>query len=135
MTAAELQEELGLSKGSVSMVTRELEQWGVIHRERDPAGGPYRFRAEVELLRMIGGVLAEREARLVRGAREELAAAEAEAKADPRATRRAVTRLRRMRKLAELVERALNAFLKTAHLDATDLRGVLSRTSGRGRRR
>lgn len=135
ITAAAIQEELELSKGSVSMVTRELEQWGVIHRERDPEGGAWRFSAEQDLLRMVTGVLAQREARLVRGVREELAEAEKEAKSDRHVSRRAVARLRRMRKLAELVERSLTVFLKTAHLDATELREVLSRAPGRGRHR
>ena len=45
LTAAELQSRLGLSKGGVSMMTRELERWGVIHRRRPPgarSAAPFR---------------------------------------------------------------------------------------------
>src|SRR5437870_5171843 len=42
LSAAEIQEALGLSKGAVSMVTREIESWGVIHRARAPGDATWR---------------------------------------------------------------------------------------------
>jgi HTH-type transcriptional regulator, glycine betaine synthesis regulator len=124
MTAAEIQSALDLSKGAVSMVTRELEQWEVIHRERT-GSQPWRFRAEQELLRMVTRVITEREIRLVRDVRQDLGRAESAAREDATATREHLARLKRMRLLADLVERALTVFLKTAHLDASSFREVL----------
>src|SRR5688500_17886473 len=45
MNAAELQETLGLSKGGVSMLVRELEQWGVVVRQRSPAVDVWKYAA------------------------------------------------------------------------------------------
>src|ERR1700726_1085527 len=46
LSALQLQTELGLSKGAVSMVTRELEQWGVVNRVRVPGAHSWLFDAE-----------------------------------------------------------------------------------------
>jgi DNA-binding transcriptional regulator GbsR (MarR family) len=124
-TAAEIQEDLGLSKGGVSMITRELERWGVIQRVRSPGVEAWRFVAEQNLMDMISHVLAEREVGLVGRVREDLVQAEREAKGDPRATREQVARIGRMRLIADLVERSLSLFLKTARLDASRMVGVL----------
>ena len=48
LSAAEIQATLGLSKGAVSMVTRELEQWGVVRRVRPPHSDAWHFEAELE---------------------------------------------------------------------------------------
>ncbi len=116
MTAAELQESLGLSKGAVSMLVRELEQWGVIARERSPADAVWRYEASRDLMRMVTGVIESREATLVTRVRQDLDRAAVMAR-DAGAAREIRARLERMRKLAALVERAISAFLKTARLD------------------
>src|SRR6185295_11178850 len=38
MSAGQLEKELSLSKGAVSMLIRDLERWGVIERVREPGG-------------------------------------------------------------------------------------------------
>ena len=124
-TAAEIQEDLGLSKGAVSMITHELERWGVIQRVRSPGIEAWRFQAEQNLMEMIRRVLGERELGLVARVREDLVQAELEAKSDGRATRDQIARLGKMRLIADLVERSLALFLKTARLDATRVVGVL----------
>jgi HTH-type transcriptional regulator, glycine betaine synthesis regulator len=133
-TAAEIQEDLGLSKGAVSMITHELERWGVIQRARSPGVDAWRFLAEQNLMEMISRVLAEREVGLVSRVKEDLLQAEREAKSDPRATREQLTRIGRMRLIADLVERSLSLFLKTARLDATRVVGVLGALRGQARR-
>ncbi len=134
-TAAELEADLGLSKGGVSMITRELERWGVIQRVRSPGADAWRFVAEQDLMEMISRVLADREVGLVARVREDLVQAEREAKGDPQATREHVARLGRLRLIADLVERSLSVFLKTARLDATRMVGALGTLRGLTRRR
>ena len=72
MSSMELQESLGLSKGGVSMLVRELEQWGVVRRVRAPRDEVWRYAAETDLMKMIGRVISERENGLVRGVKEDL---------------------------------------------------------------
>jgi DNA-binding transcriptional regulator GbsR (MarR family) len=116
MTAMELQETLGLSKGAVSMLVRELEQWGVVARVRSPADATWRYEASKDLMRMVTGVIASREATLVTRVRQDLDRAAVMAR-DAGVSREVRARLERMRRLATMVERALTVFLKTARLD------------------
>ncbi len=117
LSAIELQEELGLSKGAVSMVTRELEQWGVLKRGRRPGDPVWRFLAETDLMRMVGRVIREREAPMVARVRTELEDAEKKARADKATPRDVLSRIQRMRLMASLVDKALSTFLQTARLD------------------
>ncbi len=124
LTAQQLQHALGLSKGAVSMVTRELEQWWVVHRVRAAAEPVWRFRAENDLMRMIGRVLSERETRFLERIEWDLAQGEKLAREahSPKAT---VERISRMRLLARLTHRAVKAFTATARLDVRALADVL----------
>ncbi len=134
MSAHEIQEGLGLSKGGVSMLVRELEQWGVVRRVRAPRDDVWRYAAEVELMKMIGRVISEREAGIVRGVREDLEHALIMAKkegVDPEV----VSRLRRMKTLADVVDKALSAFLRTATLDVVAAVDVLEDDAKRAKRK
>src|SRR5262249_60473466 len=53
MSASKIEEELGLSKGAVSMLVRDLERWGVVVRIRQPGTGAWHFRAETKLVQMV----------------------------------------------------------------------------------
>ena len=135
LSAAELQEELGLSKAAVSMLSRELEGWGVLRRQRRAGEATWRFAAETDLMKMIGRVLSQREAALVSSVREDLDEACRLARRD-RAPAAVQDRLERMRTLAGLVENAVKLFLQTARLDVTAAVSVLSAArSRRGRKR
>jgi HTH-type transcriptional regulator, glycine betaine synthesis regulator len=123
--AAEIREALGLSKGAVSMVTRELEQWGVVHRVRRSSATAWQFDAETELLRMVTRVIADREAQFIERVEADLVEGERQARASGSAGRLTLERIARMRALAELTHRAIQAFVKTARLDARGLSGVL----------
>lgn len=114
--AQELQDALGLSKGAVSILVRELEQWQVVRRVRTPADPSWRYEAEIDLMKMVRKVIEEREASLVTRVRRDLERAEAIAR-DAGAPKEARVRIERMRRLSSLVEKALLAFLKTARLD------------------
>lgn len=124
LTALEIQRALGLSKGAVSMVTRELEQWGVVHRVRGSAESTWRFQAETDLMRMIGRVISEREARFVERIEWDLEQALTLAK-QAHAPRAALARIERMRVLAKLTRKAVTAFLATARLDVRALANIL----------
>jgi DNA-binding transcriptional regulator GbsR (MarR family) len=129
LSAAELQEALGLSKGAVSMVLRDLERWGVIDRAREPGESLWGYRARTDFLAMIRRVLVERELAVVRRAAGALRVASTAALAAG-ADREAQTRLGRMQKLAQLTERALNAFLRTTRFDLGGVHEVLSAARG-----
>lgn len=128
LTAAELQETLGLSKGAVSMLTRELEQWGVVRRMRAPHDDNWRFAAEIDFRRMIHRVIEEREATFVRRVRTDLDEAERLAKSVG-VKRETLVRLQRLRTVAQLVDKALRAFLQTAKLDAFSILSLFKEKS------
>ncbi len=114
--AQDLQEALGLSKGAVSILVRELEQWGVVRRVRTPADPGWRYEAETDLMKMVRKVIEEREASLVTRVRRDLERAETIAR-DQNVPKDVRQRIERMRKLSTLVEKSLLAFVKTARLD------------------
>ena len=124
MSAVEIQQALGLSKGGVSMLVRELEQWNVVKRVRAPKDEVWRYAAETELMKMVGHVISEREAALVRSVRDDLEHALEMAKKDG-VDPNVLARLRRMKSLADLVDKALRAFLQTARFDVTSALDVL----------
>lgn len=124
LSASELQTTLGLSKGAVSMLLRELEQWGVVTRARSTAIDVQRYVAETDLMAMLGRVLAEREAGLVTSVRNDLIAAEDQAQGAA-VSKDIIDRLRRMRTLATTVDRALRVFLATSRLDLASARNLL----------
>jgi DNA-binding transcriptional regulator GbsR (MarR family) len=125
MSATEIQEALGLSKGGVSMLVRELEQWNVVVRVRVPRDDVWRYAAETDLMKMVGHVVSEREHQLVKSVRDDLEAALEDAR-DAGVEAAVLARLRRMKTLADLVDRALKAFVQTARFDVGNAFEVLS---------
>jgi len=123
MSATELQSSLGLSKGAVSMLVRELETWGVIRRVRAPSDDNWRFVAETDFRKMVSRVLEEREASFVRRVKTDLQEAEKLARSTRGVPRDVMARLAKLLVVAQLVDKALRAFLTTARLD---LFGVLA---------
>jgi DNA-binding transcriptional regulator GbsR (MarR family) len=117
LTAAEIEKELELSKGGVSMLIRDLERWGVVLRVRTPGDSSWRYRAETDLLQMARRVIEEREFSFIARIRADLEEARKLAEADPDVTRQQIARLTRMESLAEATEKALRLFLKTSRLD------------------
>ena len=117
LTAAEIEKELALSKGGVSMLTRDLERWGVVLRVRTPGDSSWRYRAETDLLKMARRVIEEREFSFIARIRADLEEARKMAEADPATTKGQIQRLRRMETLAEATEKAIRLFLKTSRLD------------------
>jgi DNA-binding transcriptional regulator GbsR (MarR family) len=120
-SAAELQDELGMSKGSVSMLLRELEYWRVLKKTRQPTRRAWLYSAETNLKEMIGRVLKERELHFISEVSETLRQAEKDAKAegiDPKI----LSRLTKMRIFSDGMKTAMDVFITGAQLD---LRSVM----------
>jgi DNA-binding transcriptional regulator GbsR (MarR family) len=124
MTATQLEEELGLSKGAVSMLVRDLERWGVVVRIRQPGTGAWHFRAETDLVRMVSRVIQERENAFVSRIRNDLDEARRLASASG-VGRDRLARLEKLAALASGAERALRIFLRTARVDLSSLLAAL----------
>jgi DNA-binding transcriptional regulator GbsR (MarR family) len=122
-TAGEIERELDLSKGGVSMLLRDLERWGVVRRVRQPQDSVWRYSAETDLVRMVSRVIEEREAGLVSRIRADLAEAQRIAKQSAGVNPERLSRLEKMAMLAEHVEKALRLLIRTSRLD---IGGVLS---------
>jgi len=136
MSATQLEEQLGLSKGGVSMLVRDLERWGVVHRVRQPGAGAWHYRSETDLVRMVSRVIEERELAFLSRIRIELTAARRVASTASGVGRDRLARLERMSALALAAERALKVFLRTARLDVRSMlatfRGPVAALRARG---
>ena len=134
LTAGEIERELDLSKGGVSMLLRDLERWGVIQRVRPPQDSAWRYAAETDLVRMVTHVIEEREAGFVARIRADLAEARRLAESTSDVPRERLKRLEKMNTLAEHVERALRLFIKTSRLDVSGVLTVFRDEAGAPRR-
>ncbi|MFL5354890.1 GbsR/MarR family transcriptional regulator [Archangium sp.] len=131
LTAGELERELELSKGGVSMLLRDLERWGVVRRVRSPQDSAWRYAAETDLIRMVSHVIEEREAGFIERIRADLSEARRLAEQAGNVPSEHLARLEKMATLAEHVERALRLFIKTARLDVGAILGALREDSHR----
>ncbi|MCY1023059.1 GbsR/MarR family transcriptional regulator [Pyxidicoccus sp. MSG2] len=134
LTAGEIERELDLSKGGVSMLLRDLERWGVIQRVRLPQDSAWRYAAETDLVRMVTHVIEEREAGFVARIRADLAEARRLAQSVTGVPGERLARLEKMTTLAEHVERALRLFIKTSRLDVSGVLAVFRDEAGSPRR-
>lgn len=132
LTAAEIEKELELSKGGVSMLIRDLERWGVVLRVRASGDSAWRYKAESDLLRMARRVIEEREFAFIARIRADLEEARKLAQADASTTKAQIQRLQRMETLAEATEKGLKIFLKTSRLDVGSMFEVFSPLKQRG---
>ncbi|HVE84606.1 MAG TPA: MarR family transcriptional regulator, partial [Myxococcales bacterium] len=101
MSAGQLEKELSLSKGAVSMLLRDLERWGVIERVREPGGAAWQYRAETDLIRMVSRVIEEREGRFLQRIRADIEEAKRLAREAGQVGAERLARLDRMAELAE----------------------------------
>ncbi len=124
MNSKEIQEGLDLSKGAVSMITRDLEDWEVVHRVRHPGSRAWHFTAEIGFMKMITRVLRRREGKLISRVTTDLKDARRLAEENG-AESEVLERIERMQKLAGLMKQALQLFTKTARLDVSETKDVL----------
>ena len=133
MTAGELQDALGLSKGAVSILTRELTAWGVVHKVKGPGRAHYSYCCETDLMAMISRVIRAREAGMLARVRADLDEAYAEARRDARISPAGLERLKRLRTLATMVERAVFTFSRSARMDVGQALSMLRDDADRPR--
>ena len=124
MTALELQRTLRLSKAAASMITRELEQWETIHRERTGSDASSRFVAETDFMGMVGKVIRERESKLAERILEDLATAKEIGLKSGKLSAEAHARLVKMERAAGMLKASMGLFLKTSMLDFSRVASV-----------
>jgi len=134
LTAADLQHELGLSKGAVSMLMRDLLEWGIADRGLEPESGTRCYTANTDLLTMITSMIRRREAGVIQRAQAALAEAEDEARASGTVPDEILERIRRMRQLADVMDQSLSTVLRATKLDVRSFVDVLRSAVGLGRR-
>ena len=135
LTAGEIERELDLSKGGVSMLLRDLERWGVVQRVRHPQDALWRYVAETDLVRMVSHVIEEREAGFVSRIRADLSEARRLAQETGGVAVERLQRLEKMATLAEHLEKAIRLFIKTARLDVGGVLGAFRDESGAARKK
>jgi DNA-binding transcriptional regulator GbsR (MarR family) len=124
LSAPEIEQQLALSKGGVSMLIRDLERWEVIHRVRLTGASAWRYRAETDLVRMASRVIEEREAQFISRIRADLGEAKKMAEAATDVPREQLHRLTKMIQLADQTDKAIRLFIKTSRLDVGGMFGV-----------
>jgi HTH-type transcriptional regulator, glycine betaine synthesis regulator len=124
MSAQEIEKELALSKGGVSMLVRDLERWAVIARVREPGESAWLYRAETDLIRMATRVVEERELAFITRIRADLDEARRLAEESGKVAKPRLQKLNKMISVADAADRALRAFIKTTRLDVAALFGV-----------
>jgi len=123
-SASAIEKQLGLSKGGVSMLLRDLERWGVVRRVRAPGQSAWRYQAETEFVKMVTRVIEERETQFIGRVRADLAEASRLAAEAGDVLSAQLARLEKMTALADHTDRALRLFLRTARLDASAMFGI-----------
>lgn len=116
LSAADFQAQLGMSKGNVSTIIRELEYWKVVERVRLPNDRAWRYVAKVDMRDMIARVLRERELAFISRVCDDLSEAERMASEEGE-SEEVIERLIKMRLFAEGMKRAIDLFITGANLD------------------
>lgn len=108
--AGDMARDLAINRGQLSIVLRELDAWGAVHRFRHPAAGKIVYQAEEKLWKMIRRVFRDRERREVERATEAFSACYSAlaANRDP-AIRNLARRVRTLWRLSSLAGSFLEA--------------------------
>ncbi|MBL90402.1 MAG: hypothetical protein CMH56_01130 [Myxococcales bacterium] len=121
MTAKEIQNAFSMSKGGVSQLLKDLEEWRVVQRHSVEGQRAMVFSANTNLLEMIALVFQKRELMVLEKVILALKAVENSLSYHAPASRATLQRVARMRRSGENVLRAIRVFLRTARLDLTRL--------------
>ena len=134
MSAAELREALGLSKGGVSMLLKELEQRKIVKRVREKGEVAWRYKAETDVIKMARRVLEEREYTFIRRVCADFEKAKAMAQASGTASGEKLERLANMAALAEQTAKLVQLFMKTPLLDVSSIfKALASKIAAKGK--
>jgi HTH-type transcriptional regulator, glycine betaine synthesis regulator len=123
LTAADLQERLGLSTGAVSMLLAELVQWGIVKKAWVVGERREHYDAETSLWKMVSRVFRERELNWIKTAVDAFAAAgdELEPGRDSRKKLMA-ERIATLTQLAQTGAKLLEAVLEGESVDSLPIK-------------
>ena len=121
LTAKEIQDAFSLSKGGVSQLLKDLEEWRVVKRLSVEGKRAMVFAANTNLLEMIALVFQKRELMVLEKVILSLKAVENTLELRPDTSRVTRQRILKLRKSGENVLRAIRIFLRTAKLDLSRL--------------
>ena len=127
--------ELGMSRGAVSMATRELADWGLLHPERQPGSRRVSYRAETDLEQAIRAIVAARKRKEWDPLRTNVAAWIERLKRERSSEAVALRgRLEEVADVVGLVDSMATSFLAGGVLQSFGLRTLLRATRRRARR-
>ncbi len=135
-SAEELMEELGMSRGAVSMAARELSEWGLLLPERETGSRRLRYAAEGDLERAIRAIVRTRKRRewdpLLEHLRAWIPRLEAQRSEEARAL---CQRLRTIEGVVALADSMASAFLSGGMVQKLGLQALVAAARRRGSRR
>ncbi len=127
-----LAEELGMSRGSVSMAARELIDWGLVHPERRAGSRRTSYRAETDLEKAIRAIVQARKRKewdpLLHNVRSWIEKLRRDRSTEAATLRR---RLEEVADVVGLVNSMASAFLGGGILQRFGLKTLLSAARGR----
>jgi len=125
LTAADLQERLGLSTGAVSMLLGELLQWGVITKAWVVGERREHFEAETSIWKLVSRVLRERELRWIKTALEAFESAGKELRPGHDARRTLIAkRIGNLTQLAQTGAHLLESILEGESVDSLPIKTI-----------
>jgi DNA-binding transcriptional regulator GbsR (MarR family) len=123
LTAADLQERLGLSSGAVSMLLAELLQWGAIKKAWVVGERREHYEPETSLWKMVSRVFRERELNWIKQARDAFEEAKAEAPPGKDARKKLIAeRIASLTNLAQVGANLLESMLEGEAVDSLPLK-------------
>jgi DNA-binding transcriptional regulator GbsR (MarR family) len=114
LSLGEIAENLGVSKGNVSLNTQNMERMGMIKRFNRPADRRDYYEADTDFWKLIRGILQDREKKLLGNFKNMLSGSLKEVKSSGAAdteTRFYAARLKHMLEFTDKLSRMFNAYL------------------------
>ena len=125
LTAADLQERLGLSSGAVSMLLAELLQWGAVKKSWVVGDRREHFEPETSIWKMVSRVFRDRELNWIRTARDEFTDAQGNLEPGRDARKKLIAeRIAGLVQLTEVGHHLLESVLEGQAIDSLPLKTV-----------
>ena len=123
LTAADLQDRLGLSTGAVSMLLAELVQWGIVKKAWVVGERREHYEAETSLWKMVSRVFRERELNWIKTAADAFTAAQGELESGPGARRKLIAeRVANLTQLTAVGAQLLESMLEGESVDSLPIK-------------
>lgn len=125
LTAADLQERLGLSSGAVSMLLAELLQWGAVKKSWVVGDRREHFEPETSIWKMVSRVFRERELHWIRTALDSFTEAQDQLEAGRDARRKLIAeRVAGLVQLSQVGAHLLETMLEGEAIDSLPIKTV-----------